>query len=156
MEYVSSRIYNKYFIDSYLKSIFVNFYGVRYFRILKKNRIKILVLTNYHKEYLGRLINQVNKVSVFHNYLETQEEPNLKRESRYIVYAGRISKEKGVDELISSFLKASLSDVKLKIIGIGPDLERLEDKYIKNNIEFVGEIGNNAVLEIIRNAKHHL
>ena len=37
-----------------------------------------------------------------------------------MVYAGRISKEKGVKELIDAFKKAKLENMHLKIIGNGP------------------------------------
>ena len=33
----------------------------------------------------------------------------------YIIYAGRISKEKGVENLIKAFLKCDFKDIKFKI-----------------------------------------
>ena len=44
-----------------------------------------------------------------------------------LVYAGRISDEKGVQEVISSFLDSELDSFILKIIGVGPALDRLKE-----------------------------
>ena len=41
----------------------------------------------------------------------------------YIVYAGRVSKEKGLEELIDSFINSN-SEMLLKIIGDGPLLKK--------------------------------
>ena len=48
-------IFNKYFKTSILKSIFVIRYGVSYFKLLKNENVKLLVLTNFHKEFLLNL-----------------------------------------------------------------------------------------------------
>ena len=71
----------------------------------------------------------------------------------YIVYAGRISEEKGVRELIESFNKAELDSIKLKIIGEGPQYEKYNKLFSSSNIEFLGERENIEVLEIIAKSK---
>ena len=43
-------------------------------------------------------------------------------------YAGRISKEKGISELIKSFKDSNLKDYVLNIIGTGPMLKQLSDE----------------------------
>ena len=42
--------FNKYYEDSYLKSLIVNRYGRKYFKILKNKDIKILTLTEFHRD----------------------------------------------------------------------------------------------------------
>ena len=77
-----------------------------------------------------------------HNY-----KPN-----NYFVYAGRISKEKGVKELIEAFNKSNLEETKLKIIGNGPDKNKLI-KYNQNpNVEFMDFLPNEKILELIKNS----
>ena len=142
--------FNKYFNDSYLKSLLVSRYGKKYFDILKNNDLKILVLTKFHKDYLINLGLNKEKIDIYPNYLDTE---NIKRESspdKYIVYAGRISEEKGVEELIDAFIKCKLNDVKLKIIGEGPMLRYLKDNYSNPKIVFLGMKSNKEVLEIMK------
>ena len=70
----------------------------------------------------------------------------------YIVYAGRVSKEKGLEELIDSFLNSN-SEMLLKIIGDGPLLKNLKEKYKVENIEFLGGLENNETIKIISNSR---
>ena len=55
MDKRSVGIFNKYFSDSFIKSFFVIIYGKRFFNILKNNKIKILVLTDFHARFLSNL-----------------------------------------------------------------------------------------------------
>ena len=74
-------------------------------------------------------------------------------ETPSLVYAGRISKEKGVEKLIKSFLQSKLSNWKLKIIGEGPLLLELKNNYKSyENIQFFGALRNEEVLKTIANS----
>ena len=48
------RVFNKYFLDSYLKSLMVVLFGRRYFNLLKNGNFKIIVLTQFHKKFLRK------------------------------------------------------------------------------------------------------
>jgi len=143
---------NKYFQDSLLKSFLVNRYGKKYFNILKNTKLKILVLTEFHKNFITDLGIEESKVKVFPNFIEVNKEKVNKQKEDYIVYAGRISEEKGLKELISTFSKIDSKDVILKIIGNGPLLNQLIE-HNNSEIEFLGELPNKEVLKIIKNSK---
>jgi len=71
----------------------------------------------------------------------------------YALYFGRIISEKGVDRILDA---AKQSDVLIKIVGDGPDLELLRSRCKNegiNNIEFVGAKWGEELKAILLNAK---
>jgi glycosyltransferase involved in cell wall biosynthesis len=147
-------ILNTYFEGEFLKSLIVLWYGKKYIDILRNNNIKILVLTKFHLKKLLELGINREKIEIFPNYVNNGGIADNKENSKnYIVYAGRVSKEKGVSELIETFLDADLDNIILKIIGDGPILSDLKQKYHLSNIEFYGQRSNKEVLEIIKESK---
>ena len=152
LERISMGIFNKYFQDSFLKSLIAIRYGKKYFKILKNSNLKILVLTDFHKKYLEKLGVDQSKLYVFRNYLEVDKNLKSIDSKNYIIYAGRISKEKGVEKLIQAFLKCEFKDIKFKIVGQGPEKNKLQEKYKNNSIEFLDQMSNSDVLNLIQNA----
>lgn len=153
--YESTRTYlfNKYFEDSYLKSIYSIYFSKKLFKYIKKLNLKIIVLTNYHKEYLNKLKIDESKLFVFPNFIDTGRLVSNKNSDLYITYAGRISREKGVEELIIAFNESKLQNYKLKILGEGPILEELKLKYSSSKVKFYGVVDNYRVLEIISKSR---
>jgi len=144
------RIFNKYFPNSYFKSFAIINYGIKFFKIITSCQFNLIVLTEFHKEYLEHLKIPKEIVSVYPNYINVDSAyQELKNEEKYLIYAGRISAEKGVEELIKSFLDAQLLDVQLKIVGDGPFREDLMKIYKQDNINFLGYQDNKKVLELI-------
>ena len=146
-------IFNKYYKDSYIKSFMLIHYGKKYFKILKDSKANVSVLTNFHKEIL--LEKNVNnfKLEVIPNYISSETGVNDNLDSNYIVYAGRISEEKGLNELIETFLKLESNKLVLKIVGDGPILDELRSKFNSPQISFTGQISNEDTLKIISNSK---
>ena len=93
----------------------------------KRNKVDNNILFDvYYKdkkmdEFKSKIYVHPNPISVKHN------EAGMNNE-KYILYAGRVSEEKGVEELINAFLNSELNNIKLKIVGDGPTLN-----YLKNN-----------------------
>ena len=149
------RIFNKYFLNSYIKSLMVVFYGKRYFNLLKSGNFKIVVLTKFHKKFLSKLGVSNERISVIPNLFDIDaKQSQIKMSNReYLVYGGRISEEKGIEELIKTFLSCNFHNLYLKIIGNGPSLSYLEDQYSSDSIQFVKEVSNAEMLDIISNSK---
>jgi glycosyltransferase involved in cell wall biosynthesis len=73
-------------------------------------------------------------------------------ESRTIVYAGRLSQEKGVGTLLGAWAKAGLGEHgELTIIGDGPEAERLPHNI--PGVRFLGRQDAEAVAKAIGNAR---
>ncbi|MDC3277537.1 glycosyltransferase family 4 protein [Acidimicrobiia bacterium] len=147
------QIFNKYYSESYFKSIFLIRYGKKYFELLKKYNLKILVLTYFHKDDLSSSGINESKIKIFPNYLSEDNDSKYNPSSKYLIYAGRISKEKGVQELIEAFLEMDNDELVLKIIGAGPELINLKTKFDSKNILFLGEMKNKEVICEIRKSR---
>ncbi len=133
----------------------VVFYGKRYFNLLKSGNFKIVVLTKFHKKFLSKLGVSNERISVIPNLFDIDaKQSQIKMSNReYVVYGGRISEEKGIEELIKTFLSCNFDNLYLKIIGNGPSLSYLEDQYSSDSIQFVKEVSNAEMLDIISNSK---
>lgn len=78
-------------------------------------------------------------------------EPAEKRKDFYL-FVGRISPEKGVHVLLETF--AGLPDIKLLIIGDGPERERMEGAYRSSaNIVFAGKKAKVEVLQAMKECR---
>ena len=79
------------------------------------------------------------------------------KKPKTVIYGGRISKEKGVEEVIDSFLMSGLKDYDFEIYGDGPELEVLRKKYISvNRVKFKGFIENKKMIEKFDSEKQNL
>jgi glycosyltransferase involved in cell wall biosynthesis len=146
-----SIFFNKYFKDSFIKSLFVIRFSKKLYKSLKNSKFRLALLTNHHKEILIKNEFIEDQLFVFPNYISTINNSENLREKQFL-YAGRVSVEKGVEELIASFLSLSIGDYCLKIIGTGPELKRLKTKYSNKNIIFSGFIKNEDVLKEIQHS----
>ncbi|TSC51869.1 MAG: Uncharacterized protein CEO40_313 [Parcubacteria group bacterium LiPW_72] len=75
-------------------------------------------------------------------------------EKNYILFFGRLSPEKGLDLLISVMQK--LPEIKLKIVGEGPERKKLEDYVQKNhisNVQFLGFRQGDELKKIIQKSR---
>ena len=148
------QIFNTYFQDSFLKSLLVVWYGKRYFKVLKSDDLGILVLTNFHKNFLLSLGFDSQNISILFNPVDNKNRFTIRKNYDYFTYSGRISLEKGVKELIQAFLKSDIKQNILKIVGEGPLLQSLKKEFeLHQNIEFVGLVSNKESKKIISNSK---
>ena len=145
-------IFNKYFENSYLKSFFVVMYGKKYINILREYNLKIIVLNEFCKDYLIR--KGVDRSKVFKNYnpFEIHESQAYSADSEYVVYAGALTEQKGVKDLIETWRESKIN-LKLLIIGNGQLEKEIIKKYSSKNIEFLGFLENKKTIDLIKKAR---
>ena len=93
-----------------------------------------------------------SKIVSIPNFIDVNEyKPNY-APGDYALYFGRLSEEKGVDVLIDA---VSGTDIKLKIVGEGPELKKLKVKSekLRVDVEFLGYKTGEELRDIIRGAK---
>ncbi len=145
-------IFNKYFENSYIKSFFVAVYGKRYINILRGYNLKIIALNEFCKDYLIK--KGVNKSKVFKNYnpFEISENYTYSADSEYVVYAGSLTEQKGVKDLLESWKKSKIN-LKLLVVGTGQLENEIVNKYSSKNIEFLGFLENKKTIDLIKKAR---
>ena len=148
-------LFNKYFKDSYIKSLLLIIYCKQYYKILKNSNV--LTLSNFQKQYLINDGFDSKNLKILHNPLNingdhnNQKSINLSSKS-YIIYAGLISEEKGIRSLIDTYNLLNKYEKKLVIVGEGPLLETFKKENKNNQIIFLGKQSNIQVLNLIKNS----
>ena len=112
-----------------------------YLNIILKTNVEFISITNQEKNAIEKYFPN-HKVTLIPNPIPFKYTENLeKKKDKLIVYFGRIHPHKNIDLLISSFLKAKLSeDWKLEIYGIRDD-----EKYYN---KILNQIKNSKQIEI--------
>jgi glycosyltransferase involved in cell wall biosynthesis len=104
-------------------------------------------------------------IRCLHYFIDKNCPPGTRKNSNYYLYAGRLSREKGVKTLIDAAVKVSLNGkdldllkkIKLKIVGSGPLQQEMisyaASKDKNNIIEFLGHKRHEEVIELIRGCR---
>ena len=123
---------------------------------MKKNDIKILTITDFHKKFLTDLNIPQNKILKYNNPIKINQQiaKNYNSSSNYVVYAGRITESKGVEELLFTWQKFSNAHgLILKIVGEGDLKETFKNRFNQDSIEFVGYLNNLEVKKLISKSR---
>lgn len=147
-------VFNKYYDESYLKSFVLILYSKKFIKLLKNEELKIFVINKFHKEKLINSGVEKNKISIFYNPLSLESTAyEYNPDSNFVVFAGRITKSKGIEELVILWNKTNLNNLKLKIIGNGDQYNYLKSKYESRAVEFLGELDLKETINIISKSR---
>ena len=86
----------------------------------------------YRKKFIEDGIPE-NKIETLHNFIELKDYDLERTDDGYALYFGRLSKEKGIFNLINAFSK--LDKGILYIAGEGPEKENIENIIKQNNLQ---------------------
>jgi len=109
----------------------------------------VTTLTDKHIEIIPNGIDSVKYTSIGRGTNNSG--------AKTVLYIGRLEKRKGVKYLLKAFrlLQATHPDVKLLLIGDGPDKEKLQtyvDQHSIKNVEFLGYVDEQTKLQTLGNA----
>lgn len=142
---------------STLKSIIGAIEGY-YYRIKKIYTKKIDFIITPSEFYKIKLIEDGisgEKIEALHNFVELNKYNIKTSDEGYALYFGRLSKEKGILNLINAFSK--LDNGILYIAGEGPEKENIEkiikDNNIQDRIKLLGFLNADEMKEYIRRCK---
>lgn len=146
--------FNKYFSNSLLKSFFVIWHTKKLLRLLNNYPIKILLISNQHVEYMSKYISEKNRIYKIYNPITIPKNLNkYDNKSNYVVYAGRVTHEKGVFELINNWKQFNNKNIELRIIG-QVDLKLSRQIYNdQKDIKILGYLDLDKTLEQISKAR---
>lgn len=95
-----------------------------------------------------------NQVEVINNFIDLEKFVPNYLPGDYVVCASRLSKEKGIMTLLRAVRK--IPQIKLKLIGDGPQRKRIEE-FIKRkqirNVEYLGAKYDQALFDLIKHSR---
>lgn len=136
-------------LKSIIGAIEGNYY--RRHKIYTKKIDMIITPSEFYKEKLVQDGIKENKIKSMHNFINIKQYDIPIEDDGYALYIGRLSKEKGILNLIKAFEK--IEHGKLYIAGDGPEKENIIQFIRKNNlqekIELLGFLDKEQVKEKI-------
>lgn len=143
--------------NSGLKSILGAIEG-KYYRVKKIYKKKIDYIITPSEFYKNKLIEdgiKEEKVKAIHNFIDTNEYNIETQDDGYALYFGRLSKEKGIMNLIKAFSK--IEKGKLYIAGEGEEKENIKrlinENKLNDRVKLLGFLNSNEMKEYIRKCK---
>lgn len=148
---------NKCIKNSNLKSLLGAIEG-RYYRknkIYEKQIDAIITPSNFYKEKLKKDGIDEKKIYAIHNFIDTTKYNTENIDNGYAFYLGRLSREKGILNLVEAFSK--IEKGKLYIAGDGPERENIEkiikEKKLDEKIKLLGYLTQDKVKEYVSKCK---
>ena len=143
--------------NSKLKSILGAYENRYYFRkkIYTDKINYIITPSNFYKNKFLKYGIDKNKIDFIHNFIDLSQYDVETTDEGYALYFGRLSKEKGILNLINAFVKTKKG--KLYIAGTGPELDAIKkiisDNKLETRIKLLGFLNKDEMKEVTRKAR---
>ncbi|NRB80873.1 MAG: glycosyltransferase family 4 protein [Saccharospirillaceae bacterium] len=118
---------------------------------------KVIVLSTQWEQWMNTIVTDTSKVCVVYNAVPEVKLPNKTEVKKVILFLGRLSKRKGVDDLIHAFFRISKThpNVVLNLAGDG-DLnfykKLIEDLSLTQHVKLLGWVTGNDKNQCLANA----
>jgi len=122
---------------------------------------KVIAVSSFAKEITNKIFGNKNGISIIHNGIDAKDPKVYKGDSgkKIVVFAGRLSEEKGVYSLIKAwgFVVEKIPSAKLLIFGRGDiktleKIEKLISNEVRNFIELRGYVTKSELFEVYSTA----
>ena len=150
-------IKNKCVKNSILKSVLGAIEG-EYYRVNEFYTKKIDFIITPSEFYRQKLIEDGisgEKIQSMHNFVNLNEYDISREDKGYAFYFGRLSKEKGILNLLEAFRR--LEDGMLYIAGEGPERKKIEEiierDKLQERVKLLGFLNSNKIKEYVANAR---
>jgi glycosyltransferase involved in cell wall biosynthesis len=143
--------------NSKLKSVLgaIEGYYYRAKKVYTKKIAHIITPSEFLKQKLVEDGIPANNIDTIYNFIDEDKFNIETQDDGYALFFGRLSKEKGVLNLIEAF--ASLNKGTLYIAGTGPEQEKIESviskKGLENRVKLLGLLNSNEMKEKVRKCK---
>ena len=115
----------------------------------------IITPSNFYKNKFLKYGIDKNKIDFIHNFIDLSQYDVETTDEGYALYFGRLSREKGILNLINAFLKTKKG--KLYIAGTGPELDVIKniisDNKLEKRIKLLGFLNKDEMKEVTRKAR---
>ena len=109
----------------------------------------ITVISKESMEYYSDLGFEITQIpnGLDHSLIKNKED---RRFQKQVIFAGRLSKEKGIETLIE-ICKEIPSDIHLIIIGDGPEAENIKKIELEHeNVHYLGSVNHQQTISLIK------
>lgn len=143
--------------NSKLKSLLgaIEGYYYRFKKIYTKQIDYIITPSEFYRTKLIEDGISGEKIKALHNSIEMKDYNVKTKDEGYALYFGRLSKEKGILNLINAFKKCKSG--KLYIAGEGPEKEVIEkiikDNKLEDRVKLLGFLNKEQMTEKTKNCK---
>lgn len=143
--------------NSRLKSI-LGAYENRYYYKHKIYSDKINYIITPSNFYKGKFLEDgisKNKIDYIHNFIDINQYDVDTEDDGYALYFGRLSREKGIINLLNAFAKTKKGQ--LYIAGTGPELDEIttiiKDNKLEDRVKLLGFLNKDDMREVTRKAR---
>lgn len=114
---------------------------------------RFIAMTEFARDMHVRGGVEASRISVRPSFAE---DPGIRDEppsaSDYVLYAGRLSQEKGLDVALQAWRMAQQHDLRMVVAGEGPERARLESLG-EGSVEFMGHVNRSELTALMKDAR---
>ena len=115
----------------------------------------IITPSNFYKEKFIEDGIAKNKIETIHNFININDYDIDTIDKNYALYFGRLSKEKGILNLLDAFSKLNIGE--LHVVGSGEELDNIKkyikDKKLSKRVKLLGYLDKKKMKEELRKCK---